>query len=43
MGADLTRLHVYDRRDHLPPGFCAAVSLHCHTNHSRKLLTFIPH
>jgi hypothetical protein len=43
MGADLTRLHVYERRDHLPPGFCAAVSLHCHTNHSRELLTFIPH
>ena len=43
MGSDLTQLHVYERRDHLPPGFRTAVSLHCHTNHSRELLTFIPH
>jgi len=46
MVSDLTRLHVCERRDHLPPlakSFRAAVSLHCHTNHSRELLTFIPH
>ncbi|MGH9938493.1 MAG: PHP domain-containing protein, partial [Blastocatellia bacterium] len=46
MVSDLTRLHVYERRGHLPhhtKGFRTAVSLHCHTNHSRELLTFIPH
>ncbi|HKQ74699.1 MAG TPA: hypothetical protein VJ810_13490 [Blastocatellia bacterium] len=46
MVSDLTQLHVYERPDELPPlakGFRAAVSLHCHTNHSRELLTFIPH
>jgi hypothetical protein len=46
MVSDLTRLHVYERRDHLPTvakSFRAAVSLHCHTNHSKELLTFIPH
>src|SRR5262247_3896673 len=46
MVSDLTRLHVYERRDHPPPdanGFRAAVSMHCHTNHSKESLTFIPH
>ena len=46
MRSDLTQLHVYERPDHLPPlakSFRAAVSMHCHTNHSRELLTFIPH
>lgn len=46
MASDLTRLRVYERRDHLPTlaeSFRAAVSLHCHTNHSRESLTFIPH
>jgi hypothetical protein len=46
MSSDLTRLRVYERRDHQPPYakcFRAAVSMHCHTNHSRELLTFIPH
>jgi hypothetical protein len=38
-----TRLHVYDRRGGAPSGFKAGVSLHCHTRHSRELLTFIPH
>lgn len=46
MISDLTRLHAYERLDHQPSlakSFRAAVSLHCHTNHSRELLTFIPH
>ncbi len=43
MVSDLTRLYVYERRDHLPQGFRTAISLHCHTNHSRESLTFIPH
>ncbi len=43
MGAEMTRLRVYDRLDQAPSEFRAAVSLHCHTNHSRESLTFIPH
>jgi hypothetical protein len=46
MSSDLTRLRVYERRDHQPPYakcFRAAVSMRCHTSHSRKSLTFIPH
>jgi hypothetical protein len=46
MVSDLTRLSVYEGRDHSPAlakGFRAAVSMHCHTNHSQELLTFIPH
>ncbi len=43
MSSELTRLHVYERRAHLPQGFNAAVSLHCHTQHSREMMSFIPH
>jgi hypothetical protein len=46
MVSDMTRLHVYERRGHPPPyakGFRSAVSMHCHTNHSKESLTFIPH
>jgi hypothetical protein len=37
-----TRMHVYDRKAGFPGGFRAAASLHCHTYHSKELLTFIP-
>jgi hypothetical protein len=40
------RLLVYERRDHsrsYAKCFRAAVSMHCHTNHSRESLSFIPH
>jgi len=46
MVSDLTRLRVYERRDHshsYAKCFRAAVSMHCHTNHSRESLSFIPH
>jgi len=46
MSSDLTRLRVYERREHQPTYakcFRAAVSMHCHTSHSRESLTFIPH
>src|SRR5215475_7920020 len=46
MVSDLTRLLVYERRDHsrsYAKCFRAAVSMHCHTNHSKESLTFIPH
>jgi hypothetical protein len=39
----LSRMRVHTRRAEAPRGFRAAVSLHCHTHHSRELLTFIPH
>jgi hypothetical protein len=41
------RLHVYERAAKSLPsilrGFRAGASLHCHTNFSKELLTFIPH
>src|SRR5262249_38423314 len=43
MKPSCTEVHVYQRRSDTPRGFRAAVSLHCHTHHSRELLTFIPH
>jgi hypothetical protein len=46
MVSDLTRLRVYERGGHTPSYakcFRAAVSMHCHTNHSRESLSFIPH
>lgn len=42
MGSAYTRMHVYERKDGFPRGFRAAASLHCHTYHSKELLTFIP-
>ncbi len=42
MGSAFTQMHVYDRKDVFPRGFRAAASLHCHTYHSKELLTFIP-
>ncbi len=51
MNSSLTRMHVYERAYNRPPvglsgtlkGFRAAASLHCHTNSSKELLSFIPH
>ncbi|MBO0799900.1 MAG: hypothetical protein J2P31_13860, partial [Blastocatellia bacterium] len=43
MGSAYTRMHVYDRKDGIPGGFRAAASLHCHTYHSKEVMTFIPH
>ena len=46
MESDLTQLHVYERGDHsrsYVQGFRTAVSLHCHTNHSKESLSFLPH
>ncbi|MCI0389890.1 MAG: hypothetical protein MOB07_14165 [Acidobacteria bacterium] len=42
MNSAYTRMHVYNRKDVFPGGFRAAASLHCHTYHSKELLTFIP-
>lgn len=38
-----TRMHVYERQGGFRGGFGAAVSLHCHTYHSKEILSFIPH
>jgi predicted metal-dependent phosphoesterase TrpH len=38
-----TRMRFYERRGGPPRGSRAGVSLHCHTQYSKELLTFIPH
>ncbi|MDX2034253.1 MAG: hypothetical protein SF339_26495 [Blastocatellia bacterium] len=38
-----TQMRVHERGMALSRGIAAAVSLHCHTHHSRELLNFIPH
>jgi hypothetical protein len=38
-----TRMRIHERRADALREFRAAVSLHCHTHHSKELLTFIPH
>jgi hypothetical protein len=38
-----TGLHLYEQAARLPHGLRSAVSLHCHTHHSKEALTFIPH
>ncbi len=38
-----TQMRVHERGMALSRGIVAAVSLHCHTHHSRELLNFIPH
>lgn len=43
MKTKLTTLHVYGAHASPPAGFRHAVSLHCHTQCSKELLTFIPH
>ncbi len=43
MSSAHTRLHVHERGAVSTRGFRAAASLHCHTYHSKELLTFIPH
>lgn len=42
MNSAYTRMHVYNSKEAFPCGFRAAASLHCHTYHSKELLTFIP-
>ena len=42
MSSAHTRMHVYERAAVFLRGFRAAASLHCHTYHSKEVLTFIP-
>ncbi len=43
MNLKLTRLHLFDAKANYARTFKSGVSLHCHTQHSREMLDFIPH
>lgn len=43
MNLKLTRLHLLDKPNHFARDFKSGVSLHCHTQHSREMLDFVPH
>lgn len=43
MNLKLTRLHLLDSDHKLSKAFKSGVSLHCHTQHSKEMLDFIPH
>lgn len=43
MNLKLTRLHLIEKNNRLPQSFKSGVSLHCHTQHSREMLDFVPH
>ena len=38
-----TRLHILHEAENLAPKAKTGVSLHCHTEHSREMLDFVPH
>lgn len=38
-----TRLHILHNAENLAPKAKTGVSLHCHTEHSREMLDFVPH
>ena len=38
-----TRLHILHEAENLTPKAKTGVSLHCHTEHSREMLDFVPH
>ncbi|HKX33273.1 MAG TPA: hypothetical protein VJ302_36690 [Blastocatellia bacterium] len=42
MNSALTRLHIHERQEGFRGNFQAGVSLHCHTYHSKEVLSFIP-
>ncbi|MDQ4120122.1 MAG: hypothetical protein M3209_01480 [Acidobacteriota bacterium] len=43
MNLKLTRLHLLDKTITLARDFKSGISLHCHTQHSREMLDFVPH
>ena len=43
MNLKLTRLHLLEKDGNLARAFKSGVSLHCHTQHSREMLEFVPH
>ena len=43
MNLKTTRLHILRKAENLTPKAKTGVSLHCHTQHSKEMLDFIPH
>jgi hypothetical protein len=43
MNLKLTRLHILENNLDLKESFKSGVSMHCHTQHSREMLDFVPH
>lgn len=43
MNLKLTRLYLHNSTDDFSRRFKAGVSLHCHTQHSKEMLDFVPH
>jgi phosphoribosyl 1,2-cyclic phosphodiesterase len=43
MNLKKTRLHILHSAEKLSPKAKSGVSLHCHTEHSREMLDFVPH
>jgi hypothetical protein len=43
MNLKQTRLHILHEAENLAPKAKTGVSLHCHTEHSKEMLDFIPH
>ena len=43
MNLTKTRLHVLRKAEDLTPKAKSGVSLHCHTEHSKEMLDFVPH
>src|SRR5215468_7309845 len=43
MNLKQTRLHILRNAENLAPKARTGVSLHCHTEHSKEMLDFIPH
>ena len=43
MNLKQTRLHILNEAENLTPKAKTGVSLHCHTEHSKEMLDFVPH
>ncbi|MEP7213083.1 MAG: hypothetical protein ABI791_08415 [Acidobacteriota bacterium] len=43
MNLTKTRLHILRKAENLTPRAKTGVSLHCHTEHSKEMLDFVPH
>ena len=43
MNLKTTRLHILHKEQDLSPKAKTGVSLHCHTQHSKEMLDFVPH
>ena len=43
MNLKQTRLHILREAENLAPKATTGVSLHCHTEHSKEMLDFVPH